>query len=147
MNLRPVENIYGRKVDGIPQAIKVVIVKNEVLDIFLMRGILMWKTGDALLREFEIKEESLDKNQGNGDRIYLGSWLNKKLSRFPSIGCSPAYLKSNIQETNSEAFLWPGHTFQQERRPTGGKHSNRYIVNRKILVDSKNLLVWIFPIL
>lgn len=73
MDLRPMENICGRKVNGIPQAIKVVIAKNEVLDMFLMRGILMWETGDALLREFEIREESLNKNQGNGDRIYLGS--------------------------------------------------------------------------
>lgn len=54
----------GRKVDGI-QAIKMVILKNEVLDIFLMRGIYFnvenWR---CPFRKFEIPEESLDENQG-----------------------------------------------------------------------------------
>lgn len=39
MDPRLVESIYGRKVDVFPQAIKIVIVKNEILDIFLMGGI------------------------------------------------------------------------------------------------------------
>lgn len=66
MDPRLVESIYGRKVDVFPQAIKIVIVKNEILDIFLMGGI--W-CGKLETRNFEVLEENLEENQGNCDRV------------------------------------------------------------------------------